>query len=41
MPYFASTMAIVAAIYVAAWLHNKHIDIINKHFETLNGRIPG
>jgi len=28
MPYFASTMAIVIAIFVAAWLHNKHIDLL-------------
>jgi translation elongation factor EF-1alpha len=31
-PYFASTMAIVAAIFVAAWLHNKHIDSLTTRF---------
>jgi predicted Holliday junction resolvase-like endonuclease len=32
MPYFASTMAIVVAIFVAAWLHNKHIDSLTTQF---------
>ena len=37
MPYFASTMAIVIAIFVAAWLHNKHIDLLTAR--QLNARI--
>ena len=36
MPYFASTMAIVIAIFVAAWLHNRHIDSLTSQF---NARI--
>jgi len=36
MVHFASTMAIVIAIFVAAWLHNKHIDLLAAQF---NARI--
>jgi len=43
MPYFASTMAIVIAIFVAAWLHNKHIDSLisqfNARFAEVHARI--
>ncbi len=39
MPYFANTMAIVIAIFVAAWLHNKHIDTLNLRIDETNRRI--
>lgn len=39
MPYFASTMAIVLSIFVAAWLHNKHIDTLNLRISDTNRRI--
>ena len=39
MPYFANTMAIVIAIFVAAWLHNKHIDTLNHRIDDTNRRI--
>ena len=39
MPYFGSTMAIVLSIFVAAWLHNKHIDTLNHRIEDTNRRI--
>jgi len=39
MPYFASTMAIVMAIFVAAWLHNKHIDLLAGQFNARIGEV--
>jgi len=39
MPYFGSTMAIVLAIFVAAGLHNKHIDTLNHRIDDTNRRI--
>ncbi len=39
MPYFGSTMAIALTIFVAAWLHNKHIDTLNLRIDDTNRRI--
>ena len=39
MPDFASTMAIVLSIVVAAWLHNKHTDALDHCIDDTNRRI--
>ena len=38
-PLFTSTMPIVMAIFIAAWLQNKHFDVLNGRMNGLDGRI--
>ncbi len=38
-PFFTITLPLVLAIFIAAWLHNKHFDALNRRIDDLRAEM--